>query len=230
MIRKWSFLVIFLIASPLIAQTPTEKTRTLAYLATLQTKGGGFRADASAKGPSLRATSAALRATKHFGGNPARVADCKAFVKSCHDPKSGGFADTPGGKPDVILTAVGLMALVALDISTKPYEMPAVAFMTANAKQFEEIRMAAAGLEAVGKPSDKNAAWIETLTKRQNPDGTFGTGKALSRDTGGAVACFLRLGGKVKDAKAIASALDAGQNADGGFGRAEAKGSDLETS
>jgi prenyltransferase beta subunit len=230
MIRRLSCLLVFLVVAPLFAQTPAEKTQSLAYLASLQIKGGGFRADASAKVPTLRATSAALRASKHFGGNPSRVEECKAFVKSCHDAESGGFADTPGGKPDVVLTAVGLMALVALDIPTKPYEKPAIAYMTANAKQFEEVRMAAAGLEALGKASDKNTAWIETLTKRQNPDGTFGKGKALPRDTGGAVACLLRLGGMVKDAKALTKALDAGLNPDGGFGRADAKGSDLETS
>ena len=46
----------------------------------------------------------------------------------------------------------------------------------------------------------------------------------------GAVACVLRLGRKVKDPKRIVKALDAGQRKDGGFGRADASGSDLETS
>ena len=88
---------------------------------------------------------------------------------SCLDPKSGGFADAPGGKPDVILTAVGLMALVELDIPTEPYEKAAIAYMTTNAKQFEEVRMAAAGLEAVGKRSDKNDAWIEDVDEAAEP-------------------------------------------------------------
>ena len=64
----------------------------------------------------------------------------------------------------------------------------------------------------------------------QNRDGTFGRGKGVPRATGDAVACLLRLVGKVRDEKAIIGVLDKGQNDDGGFGHAEAKSSDLETS
>ena len=225
-------LLAFIVVCPLLGQTPTdaEKKQTLAYLAYLQTEDGGFRADASAEVPSLRGTSACLRAIEHFGGKPTRVAECKKFVLSCRDDKCGGFADTPDGAPNVVLTAIGLSALVQLGVPTAPYEKAAIAYMTTNAEQFEEVRMAAAGLEAIGKRSDKNAAWIEMLSKRQNADGTFGKGKSSPRDTGGAVACLLRLGGKVKDAKAVTGALDKGQNVDGGFGLADAKGSDLATS
>ena len=228
---RWHVTLLFLFAcvSPLIGQTPTEKKHSLAYLASLQTKEGGFRADTSAKEPTLRGTSASLRAIKYFGGKPSHVAECKAFVKSCHDEKSGGFANTPGAEPDVVLTAVGLMAIVELGIPTEPYEKSAIAYLATNAKTVEEIRMAAAGLEAISKRSDKNAIWIDQLTKKQNPDGTFGKAEALPRDTGGAVACLLRLGGKVKEPKAVTTALDEGQNADGGWCRAKGKGSDLET-
>jgi hypothetical protein len=44
------------------------------------------------------------------------------------------------------------------------------------------------------------------------------------------VACVLRLGGKVKEPKAVVKALDEAQRKDGGFGRADADDSDLETS
>ena len=228
--RPLAFVISLVFLAPVLGQTPAEKKQSVAYLASLQAKEGGYKIDAAAKDSTLRGTSASLRAIKYFGGKPARVAECKAFVLSCHDEKSGGFADRPGGKPDVVLTSVGLMALVELGIPTDPYEKPAIAYLAANAKKFEEIRMAAAGLEAIGKRSDKNAAWVDELTKMQNPDGTFGKGKGVPRATGGAAACLLRLGGKVKDEKVILSALDKGQNDDGGFGHAEAKGSDLETS
>ncbi|MGL4554390.1 MAG: prenyltransferase/squalene oxidase repeat-containing protein, partial [Gemmataceae bacterium] len=69
--------------------------------------------------------------------------------------------------------------------------------------------------------------WVEMLTKEQNPDGTFGMGDALARETGGKVACLLRLGGTVKDADRVVKALDAAQREDGGFGVGK---SDLETS
>jgi hypothetical protein len=64
----------------------------------------------------------------------------------------------------------------------------------------------------------------------QNADGTFGKGTGRVRETGGAVAAVLRLGGTVKDSGAIVKALDEGQGKDGGFGKADSRGSDLETS
>jgi prenyltransferase beta subunit len=214
----------------LVAQTAEENKATIAYLQSLQTADGGFRADARATGASLRGTSASLRALRYFGGEAKDMETCKKFVLSCHDKKTGGFADQPAGKPNVILTAVGLMALIELKIPTAPYEKSAIAFMAEKAKQFEEVRMAAAGLEAIGKQSEKNKEWLARLARMRNADGTFGKGKALARDTGGVVAAVLRLGGKVKDRDAIVKALDDNQRKDGGFGRDDSDGSDLETS
>ncbi|MBX9921211.1 MAG: hypothetical protein K2Y33_15520, partial [Mycolicibacterium frederiksbergense] len=45
--------------------------------------------------------------------NPDRHA---AFVLKCFDPAAGGFADTPGGKPDVAVTSVGVMAAVEASV------------------------------------------------------------------------------------------------------------------
>jgi prenyltransferase beta subunit len=223
--------LVCLIAVPVVtAQTADEKKATVAYLQKLQTKEGGYRADAKADASTLRGTSACLRAIKYFGGKPTHVEQCKKFVLSYLDEKSGGFANTPGGKPDPIVTAVGLMALVELKIPTQKYENRAIAYMADHAKALEQVRMAAAGLEAIGKRSMKNRDWLGRLKRMQNADGTFGKGKGLARDTGGMVACVLRLGGQVKDSAAIRKALDAEQRADGGFGRADARTSDLETS
>jgi prenyltransferase beta subunit len=210
------------------AQTADEKKATVAYLQKLQTKEGGFRPAAKAAEPTLRGTSACLRALKYFGGKP--VHNEEKFVLSCYDEKTGGFADRPGGKPDPIVTAVGLMALVELKVPTEKYEKRAIAYMADNAKSLEQVRLAAAGLEAVGKRSEKNRDWLGRLARMRNRDGTFGKGPSLARDTGGMVACVLRLGGKVKDPEAVVRALDAEQRPDGGFGRADAKTSDLETS
>jgi prenyltransferase beta subunit len=219
-----------LLPASVAAQTADEKKATIAYAQALQTKDGGFLDNARAERPTLRGTSASLRVLRYFGGVAKDPAACKKFVLSCHDSKTGGFANEPGGKATVVVTAVGLMALVELKIPTAPYEKEAIAFMANNAKQFEEIRMAAAGLEAVGKRSDKNAVWLADLAIKGNADGTFGKGKALARDTGGVVAAVLRLGGKVKDPAVIVKSLDANQRKDGGFGREDSDGSDLETS
>src|SRR5262249_5396222 len=148
---------------------------------------------------------------RYFGGKPDNRAGFVAFVKSCRDAKTGSFADTPGGKPSVVLTSIGLMALTELKALTADVEKAAIAYMADNAKGFEDVRMAAAGLETIGKKSDKNQIWLGRLARLQNPDGTFGKGAGLVRETGGAVAAVLRLGGKVKDSRAIVKALDAGQ-------------------
>jgi prenyltransferase beta subunit len=213
-----------------LAQTPDQKKGTLDFLYGLQTKEGDYRAAPGVKTPSLRATSSALRAIKYFGGKPKYHDATQTFVTSCFDEKTGGFADTPGGKPDVVLTSVGLMALVELGTPRRRYQLQAIEFMTKEASGFEQVRMVAAGLEAVGQKSEKNTGWLKELAAKQNPDGTFGKGDALARETGSAVAAVLRLGGKVRDPEAVRKALDGGQRKDGGFGKAGVEESDLETS
>jgi prenyltransferase beta subunit len=221
--------LVLLLAPALPGQTTDEKKETIKYLQSLQTSAGGYRADARGEKSSLRGTSASLRALRYFGGEAMHFAECKKFVLSCHDEKTGGFANEPGGKLDAILTSIGLMALVELKVPTAPYEKAAIKFMADNAKSFEEVRMAAAGLETIGKKSERNDEWLARLAKMRNSDGTFGKGKGLARATGGAVAAELRLGGKVDDPVAIVKSLDANQRKDGGFGREDSDGSDLET-
>ena len=211
-------------------QSPASKRKTVEYLRDRQVKGGVFVPAARNPVQSLRATTAALRALKYFGGEPADRAACVAFVKGCFDRDSGGFTDQPGkGKPDVITTAVGLMAVVELKMPQEAYVGPAVAFLTRNAKTFEEIRMGAAGLEAVGKRPPQADEWLKTLAAMRNEDGTFDKGLAAARATGSAVAAELRLGGKIGNKEAILKALRIGQRHDGGYGKAGAKTADLET-
>lgn len=229
MIRVLASLTLLVICLPAGAQSADEKKATVAYLQALQTKQGGFKPNATATAPSLRGTSAALRGLRYFGGAARDKEACQKFVLSCHDARTGGFADSPRGKPDVIVTAVGLMALVELKVPTAKYEKAAIAYMTEHARTFEEMRMAAAGLETIGKTSDKNREWLGKLSRMRNADWTFGKGEERPRLTGGAVAAVLRLGGKV-EAKGVVKALDAGQRKDGGFGQEKVDGSDLETS
>jgi prenyltransferase beta subunit len=228
--RLLAGLFVLVLPLSLSAQTADEKKSTITYLQSMQSKKGGFLPSPRAAEPSLRATSTCLRAIKYFEGTIKDAETIKKFVLSCHDARTGGFADTPGGKPDVIVTAIGLMAMVELKMPTDKVEKAAIAYMAENARQFEQVRMAAAGLETIGKKCDQNEAWIARLRRLQNADGTFGKGKGLGRETGGAVACLLRLGGKVKDPDAVIKALDASQREDGGFGREDTSDSDLETS
>jgi len=224
-----SVFAVLVLTHAAFAQSADEKKATLAYLGKLQAKEGGYRTDAKADNPTIRGTSSCLRAIKYFGGTPTETEATKKFVLSCLDRDTGGFADRPGGKPDVVVTAVGLMALVELKVPTEKYEKRAIAFLDENAKGLEEVRMAAAGLEAIGKKGEKADAWGKRLMGMKNKDGTYGKGKGLARDTGSYVACLLRLGGKVADPDAIVKKLNDEQRDDGAFGKADVDNSDLET-
>lgn len=216
--------------APIRGQSPAEKKETAEYLRRLQVQDGAFVSAPGARVQSLRATSAALQALKYFGGTARDREACGAFVKKCFDKDSGGFTDQPGtGKPDPVMTAVGLIAVVELKLPAEEYVGPGVAFLGKHARTFEEIRMAAAGLEAVGKRPPQADDWLKMLAEMRNEDGTFGKGQALPRYTGGAVAAELRLGGKVEHRDAILKALKYGQRHDGGYGMEGAKSSDLET-
>jgi prenyltransferase beta subunit len=211
------------------APTAEPTKDTIRYLQKLQNPDGGFRPDPTKEKSSLRATSSAIRALKYFGGEAGDRGRAAAFVQTCFDKSSGGFADFPGGKPDVALTAVGLMAVVELKLPLEDYEAPAIRYLGENVKNFEDIRIAVAGLEAVHKKSQKNEEWLEQVKKMGNADGTFGKGEGQARDTGGAVAAILRMGGKVPHPEVILKALNAGQRASGGFGKEGAE-ADLESS
>jgi prenyltransferase beta subunit len=211
------------------SQTADEKRATVAFLQSLQTDGGGFAAAPKTDKPTLRNTSSAARALKYFGGEPLRPKAAAEFVAGCFDKTVGGFADVPGGKPDVATTAVGLMAVAELKMPPAAYVDPGVEYLAANARGFEEIRIAAAGLEAAGKRPARADAWLEEIAKLRNADGSYGKGPGLARATGGGVPAVLRLGGKVDRRDNVVKVLQAGQRSDGGFGKEESETSDLET-
>jgi hypothetical protein len=220
-------LALVLLLPAAFAEPQASVRPTIAYLRKLQTAQGGFLPDATKTQPSLRATSSALRALKYFGGEVPDHAAAERFVKACFEKDSGGFADIPGAKPDVATTAVGAMALVELKLPTKPYENDVLRYLGAHAKSFEEIRIAAAGVEALGKQPPEAKTWLQELGRMQVRDGTFGD----ARQTGGATVALLRLDGKLSAAQAekIVSALNEGQNADGAFSKEKGGKSDLET-
>jgi prenyltransferase beta subunit len=211
------------------AEAPGQAKETIAYLRKLQTKEGAFVADAGKTKPGLRATSSALRALKYFGGEVPDRAAVIRFVESCHDKESGGFADYPGGKPDVATTAVGAMALVELKLPVAPYEAGILSYLGSHARGFEDIRIAAAGIEALGKQPPEASGWLKQIENERNQDGSFGN-PGDARLTGGATVVVLRLGGKVEQRAKLLAALSGGQHDDGAFGKGDHdEASDLET-
>jgi prenyltransferase beta subunit len=231
-----AFVLALCLPLPLAAQTAAEKTGTVQFLASLQQSDGGFLAgpltkeSVAAPRSSLRATTAAVRAIKYFGGPIPNAEKAAAFVTSCYDRRTGGFADQPKGTPDVTTTAVAMMA--AAELYPDRFDpAPSTRVLVNNAKSFEERRLAVAGMEAAGKFDPVIKTWFDEIRKTANPDGTYGKGDALARETGGVIAMFLRAGEMLPDEQRSAAirAMQAGQRSDGGFGKPGDKGSDGET-
>ena len=216
------------ISTSLHAQTPEELSQTASLAASLQNPDGGFAATPG--GPSsLPATTSNIRVLGYTGGAIPNPLACIRYVKSCFDPKTGGFAPTPGGKPDVSTTASGLMASYELKVLEPAIVEPALKFLTENAKTFEEVRIAVAGFEAAKATPADTAKWKAIVMEGENPEGTFGKGVNLARDTGGKAVALMRMGLPLEHREAIVAALKAAQGADGAWAKTDS-GSDLEAS
>ena len=157
------------------AQSPADFAQTAAYAAAHQNEDGGFAA-APGQPSTLGATNTGLRVLDYVGGSIPDIAGCIRFVKSCK-VKDGGFAQTPGGKPDVVTTAIGLLAAAELKIADKTMIDDAIAYFSTNAKSFEEVRMSIAGLEAVGARSRP--------TSRAGPSRSSACGSPMGRSAKG---------------------------------------------
>ena len=78
-----AFVVTAVSLSPAWGQTEEQRKTTVAYLQDCQQPDGGFVPSKTAPRSSLRASSAALRALKYFGGEPRDRAACARFVPRC---------------------------------------------------------------------------------------------------------------------------------------------------
>ena len=127
---RLSFALVLLLPSVTFAQTEEmikaiqqklANQRTVKWVLEREAPDGGFyvapqdpKVDTEARLPSLarrtaapqcgRSSTSVIRLLKNEREKNA------AFVLSCYDPKTGGFADAPDGKPDVTITSVGVMA------------------------------------------------------------------------------------------------------------------------
>jgi prenyltransferase beta subunit len=214
---------------PLYAQSDAQKKQTIAYLQKLQSEDGGFRPDARAKASDAVSTTTAFRALKYFGGTPSDRKGCAEFVQKCFDKDGGGFSMRPGGKVEYRATAVGIMGVVDMKIPLAPYVDAVVKYLDEHSKNFEEIRLTAASFESLGKRPPHAEAWLATIARLRNDDGSYGKGEGRARDTGGAACAVLRLGGKLEHRETVLKTLNDGQREDGGFGKTGEKESDLET-
>ncbi len=221
-------LLLSVVPASLRAAPSEDPVPTARYLAAFQNKDGGFAAQPGGAS-SLGSTSSAIRTLKNVGGSIPDVLTCIDYIRSCFDSESGGFAPTPGGTPNVQTTAIGLMAVSEMKIATDAMIEGAVRYFSRNVNNFEEIRIAVAGLEAVKKTSPDFPRWIEVVEKTRKSDGTWGEGPGRYRDTGGAAVALLRMGVKLdkERADAIVALLRSGQHADGAWSKTDGP-SDLE--
>jgi prenyltransferase beta subunit len=235
---RLSFALVLLLPSLAHAQlTAEQKKQTANWVLALQAPGGGFYAapnDPTSETkpvPSLRATNAAVKALKYLGATelPHKPKHA-AFVLTCFDPKTGGFAE-PGGKPDVTTTAIGVMAAAELDIPHAKYRK-AMDYLKENAKTFEEVRIGAAAVEAWGVKDCpfKLDEWRQ-VASRYSKDIKDDPKDGGARNLGSVSALFLRLGWDFQpSARAeIIEHLRGGQRDDGGWGQKGAKSSDIGT-
>jgi prenyltransferase beta subunit len=201
--------------------------QTAAFAAAHQNADGGFAAGPG-QPSTLGATNTGLRVLEYVGGSVPDVEACKTFVKSCKVPGSG-FAQRPGGTPDVNTTAVGLLAAGELKIADKAMIDDAVSYFHENSRAFEEVRMSIAGLEAVESKSADFPRWAAQLEAMRQPDGSFGEGAAKAFATGGVAAGILRMGLPLERREAVIDAIKAGQRPDGAWSK-DAGPSDLSSS
>lgn len=221
-----------LLVGSAFGQTVDQRKGTISWVLGLRSPEGGFAsmpATVEKKAPpGLRATSAALRALKYFGGtDPDRKANIR-FVRQCQDSTTGGYGDSPGSKPDVTLTAVGIMAAAELKLPLDTQEKAIAWLQSGVVKTFEEVRIAVAGLEAYGVEPRLKADWQRIIEQDRNADGTWGKGTGQARATGSAVVALLRLGITPSNKETVLEVLRKGQRPDGGFG-AENADSELES-
>jgi prenyltransferase beta subunit len=217
MIRMLAGMFVLLLPSLSIAQTPAENARTIAYVNSLyDAKFGAFKPGIDGQ-PSLRATLAALRVLKYLHADLPDLVPLRSFVLSCQDPDTGGFEE-PGGKPDVLLTAIGVMAAVELKIPKDRYQK-ALPYLQSHARTFEDVRIAAAAVEAWGVqdcPFDLRS-WLTTANDFAQKTATTGDVKAAARNVGSWAALMLRLGAEVPEPDLVIRILRDGQRPDGGW-------------
>ena len=209
-------------------QSPSDLAQTAHVTAAFQNPDGGFASKVGGAS-TLGATSSSIRILKYAGGSIPDVLACVKYVRSCRDKQSGGFAQSPRGKPDVPTTASGLMAMAELKLPDGPDVDDALNFLASNAKTFEEVRIAVAGGEAYNKVHDGMKGWAADILKDRNADGTFGQGLTQARETGGKAVALLRLKTPLENQAAVVAFLKSAQRPDGGWGQKEGA-SELETS
>jgi prenyltransferase beta subunit len=235
----------FVPADPQGQDATTQKAKTLEWVLALEDANGGFYAAPQEPGstakpqPSLRATSSAVRAIHYLGGELPNKEKHAVFVLGCFDARTGAFSE-PGGKADPAIVSVGVMVAVELGVPKEKFAK-ALDYLKDNAKTFEEVRIAAAAVEAWGVKDCpfKLDAWVKIATDHIHEAISAQADseklrEGLAREVGSSLALILRLDPSKKESEAagigfLENLILDGQRSDGGWGKAGEKASDIET-
>jgi prenyltransferase beta subunit len=113
----WRFSLLFGLIPP-FAHAQDALTVSAQYAKTaesvhaLQNEDGGFGAEKGGVS-TISTTNSAIRILKHTGSIIPDPVKATRFVKSCFVPGedgTGAFAQSPGGKPDLITTCIAMLA------------------------------------------------------------------------------------------------------------------------
>ena len=186
---------------------------------------GAFRVS-PATPPGLRATHGGVQVLTALGTKLPDAAKTRAFVESCYDPEAKAFRE-PGQASNPAINSVGIMAALSLGVP-KDKVRPALVTLGATAKNFEEVRIGAAAVEAFG-PKEcpfELGPWEKEIAKYvPSPAARYPQREA--RLVGSIAAFYSRLGLPVP--QRVTGVLEAGQQGDGGYGGERVDTSDLET-
>ena len=210
------------------AQTAEEKKGTIQFIEGLRDKASGaYKVTADGK-PSLRACNGAVKSLKALGVKVTEIEKIQKFILSCYDPKTGAFAE-PDGKPDVTITSIGI--IVACEVGLAKQEFPrAMEYVLARHKTFEEMRIAAAAVEAWGSENLNLGELRDSIEANRE----IATGDA--RVNASELVTWLRLksADRYKDwvverLENLGKTLAPNQRTDGGWGKVGEKTSDIES-
>jgi len=124
-----------------------EDSIVAAVLALQDPQTGAFRVSSESP-PSLRACNGAVKILRTRRAEIPQRRELIQFVRGCYDGLAGHFQE-PGQKPTVAINAIGLMLIRELDLPREEFA-GALRYLAKEATTWEDIRIAAAAVEAWG--------------------------------------------------------------------------------
>ncbi len=234
-----TFQLALLILLPLAAserglggEVSADQKATIQFIEGLRDKETGAFKNTAKDKPSLRATNGAVKALKTLGQKVADIEKIQKFVLGCYNPKKYGFAE-PGGELDAITNSIGIIVACEVGIDKEKIGRAPI-YLGVTVVKFEEVRLAAAAIEAWGlkewpEKIDALKSAVLNFEKGEFPFEKKLTGVGV---TGGIAVSKLRFGMDINKGDKTAlleKVLVPSQGKDGGWSKDDATVSDIES-